>query len=74
MSALHDLSTEKASDTARIAMSGGDVAHQMALSRSKIDSEALRQIGVHLVYLMGATSPPQQQHMARTRLTSTARN
>jgi len=36
---IDDLSTEKASDTARIAMSGGDVAHQMALSRSKIDSE-----------------------------------
>ncbi|KAF9516244.1 hypothetical protein BS47DRAFT_1360437 [Hydnum rufescens UP504] len=50
----HDLSTEKASNTARIAMSGGDVAHQMALSQSKIDSEgqALHQIGVHLVYLM----------------------
>jgi hypothetical protein len=74
---INDLSIEKASDTARIAMTGGDVAHQMALSRSKIDSEVcailhiyslisyrlseltydvqgqmLRQIGVHLVYLM----------------------
>ncbi|KAF9518828.1 hypothetical protein BS47DRAFT_1388762 [Hydnum rufescens UP504] len=51
---IDDLSTEKASDTAHIAMSGGDVAHQMALSQSKIDSEgqALHQIGVHLIYLM----------------------
>ncbi|KAF9504277.1 hypothetical protein BS47DRAFT_1368904 [Hydnum rufescens UP504] len=35
-------------------MSRGDVAHQMALSQSKINSEGqvLCQIGVHLMYLM----------------------
>jgi hypothetical protein len=36
---IDNLSTEKASDMAHITMPGGDVAHQMALSQSKIDSE-----------------------------------
>ncbi|KAF9520027.1 hypothetical protein BS47DRAFT_1357764 [Hydnum rufescens UP504] len=51
---IDNLNTKKASDTACIARSGGNVAHQMALSQSKIDSEgqALCQIRVHLVYLM----------------------
>lgn len=36
---VEDLRLEKASTTAKIAMSGGDVARQMAQSKAKIDAE-----------------------------------
>lgn len=38
---MEDLRTEKGSVTASVAMTGGDVARQMAQTKAKIDSEVM---------------------------------